>query len=102
MRYLCDHSSDCRSIYTIHDLVEALESQAFYDPLMLIGRSDRAAKILDLQCCIGFASGFLFRCHFLQFLDLSSAQFGDFNRLLELLQTVKSGLNHIMWIGTAQ
>ena len=98
MRSLCHHPSDRRSIDTIHNLIESFESQALDDQFVLVGRPDSATEILNPQRFPGFASGFLFRCHCLQFLDLFAAQLGDFDRLLKPLQTVKSSFDHIMRI----
>ena len=83
----------------MHHLVETLETQALYDELVLFGCADRAAKILDSQCCTGITASFAFWCHFLQFLDLSAAQLGDLGRLLQSLQTIECGFDHIMRVG---
>ncbi len=102
MRHLRDHSPNSGSIHAIHNLVEPLESQAFDNQLVLFGRADRTSDVLDLQCCAGFGYSFLFRCHRLKFLNLSAAQFGNFERLLEPPQTVESGFDYIVRIGASQ
>jgi hypothetical protein len=98
MRSLCHHPSNCRSIDTIYDLIESFEYQALNNQLMLIGRPDSTAKILDLKHFPGSVSGFFFRCHLLQFLNLFAAQLGDFARLFKPFQTVKGSFDHIVRI----
>lgn len=98
MRNLCNHPSHGGSIDSVHDLIESLESQAFDNQLMLFGCPDSTAKILDFQRFAGFISSFFLRCHRLQFLDLFAAQLGDFTRLFQPLQTVKSSFDYILRI----
>jgi hypothetical protein len=86
----------------MNNLIEALESQAFYYQPMLTGRADRAAIILDLQLFSSFACRFHFGCHRLQFLGLPAAQFGNFTRLPQPFQTVEGSLDHIVRISTAK
>ncbi len=86
----------------MNNLIETLESQAFdYQP-MFTRRADLTAIVLDFQLCASFAFRFIFRCHRLQFLGLSAAQFGDFGRLLQSFQTVEGRFDHVVRISTAQ
>ncbi len=98
MRDLCHHPSHGGSIDSVHDLIEPLESQAFDNQLMLFGRPDSTAKILNFYYFAGFISSPFFRCHRLQFLDLFTAQLGDFTRLFQPLQTVKSSFDYVLRI----
>jgi hypothetical protein len=86
----------------MNNLIETLESKAFYYQPVFARRADHAAIILDLQLFASSAFRILSRCHRLQFLGLFAAQFGNISRLPQFFQTIKGRFDHVVRISTAQ